>query len=321
MRRIALLWMIALLPLAPIAAFAQAYPAKTVRIVVPYSAGTATDNVARLLAQKLSETWRQQVVVENLAGANGIIGTEAVARAPKDGYTLAMIASNHAVNAHLYSKVPYDPIKDFAAIGMIGHTPLLLMVHPSVPANSVPGLIQLVKDNPGKLNYGSPGSGSAPHLAAELFKSMAKLDIVHVPYKGLAPALTDLLGGQVQIMFPALPAALPHARSGKLRALGVTDLARSQAAPDIPSLHEQGVSGYEVLGWIGLVGPAGTPREVVRKIHADMTAALAAPDVKTRLTSSGIEIVGGSPEQMAQTLSNDSERWGKLVRETGAKLD
>ena len=303
------------------AALAQTFPARPVRMVVPYSQGTATDNVARLFAQKLGESWSQQAVVENQPGANGIIGTEAVARAPKDGHTLAVIAANHVVSGHLYSKLPYDPVKDFAAISIVGQVPFLLVVHPSVAARSAQELAQLARAQPGRLSYGSAGSGSPPHLSGEMFKSLAKVDILHVPYKGLAPALTDLLGGQVQMVFPAITAGLPHVRSGKLRALGVTSLARSPAAPDLPTLDEQGLSGFEVVSWIGFVAPAGTPAELIAKLHADVAKVLAAKDVRERLAGFGVDIVGSTTEQMAQVMAHDSARWGRIVRESGAKLD
>lgn len=302
-------------------ALAQAFPEKPVRIIVPYSTGTATDTLARLIAQKLSEKWGRQAVVENITGANGMIGTDVVAKAPKDGHTLGMIAANHAVSTHIFPNVPYDPVKDFAPIGIIGEVPFVLAVHPSVPVQTARELADRARENPGKLNYASAGNGSPPHLSGELFKSMAKVNIVHVPYKGLAPAITDLLGGQVQLAFGATSAILPHVRSGKLRALGVTSLKRSAAAPELPTLDEQGFKGFEVVSWVGLVAPAGTPEAVVNKINTDVTSILASPEVKARIAGLGIELVAGSAKDMERTLANDFERWGKIVKASGAKLD
>ena len=310
-----------LLALAAGQAMAQAYPAKPVRIVVPYTPGSATDSLARLLAQKLSERWGQQAVVENVVGANGMVGTEQVAKAAKDGYTLAMIAANHAVSGHLFKNLPYDPVNDFAAIGIVGQVPFLLAVHPSVPFNDLAQLTQHARANPGKLNYASAGNGSPPHLAAELLKAMAKVDILHVPYKGVTPAITDLIGGQVHMSFGAVPVVLPHVKAGKLRALGVSSLKRSESAPEIPTLDEQGLGGFEVVSWIGLVAPAGTPAAVIDKVHGDISAVLAMPDVRTRIAGLGVELVGGSPAQMQRTLAVDAERWGKIVRQSGAKMD
>ncbi len=300
---------------------AQAFPEKPVRVIVPYSTGTATDTMARLLAQKLSGKWGHQVVVENVTGANGMIGTEMVAKAPKDGHTLALIAANHAVTKHLFPNVPYDPVKDFAPIGILGQVPFVLAAHPSVPVKSATELAERARNNPGKLNYASAGNGSPPHLSGELFKSMAKVDIVHVPYKGLAPAMTDLLGGQVHFLFGASSAMLPHVRNGKLRALGVTSLKRVGAAPEIPTLDEQGFKGFEVVSWVGFVAPGGTPAAVVNKINADVVAALAEPDVRAKFDAMGVEMVAGSVADMEHTLANDFERWGRIVKASGAKLD
>jgi tripartite-type tricarboxylate transporter receptor subunit TctC len=302
-------------------AFAQAFPEKPVRIIVPYSAGTATDTLARLVAQKLSEKWGQQAVVENITGANGMIGTDVVAKAPKDGHTLAMIAANHAVSTHIFPNVPYDPVKDFAAIGIIGQVPFVLAVHPSVPVQTAQELAERARANPGKLNYASAGNGSPPHLSGELFKSMAKVDVVHVPYKGLAPAITDLLGGQVHFAFGATSAMLPHVRNGKLRALGVTSLKRTSAAPELATLDEQGFKGFEVVSWVGLVGPTGMPATVVSRLNTDVTSILSSPEMKTRIAGLGIELVAGSVKDMEHTLANDFERWGRIVKASGAKID
>lgn len=307
--------------LGPGGALAQAFPTKPVRIIVPYSTGTATDTMARLFARRLSEKWGQQAVVENVTGANGMIGTDMVAKAPKDGYTLALIAANHAVSTHLFPNVPYDPVKDFAPIGIIGEVPFVLAVHPSVPAQTATELVERARQNPGKLNYASAGNGSPGHLAGELLKSMAKVDIVHVPYKGLAPSMTDLLGGQVQFSFAASSAMLPHVRNGKLRALGITSLKRSGAAPDLLTLDEQGFKGFEVVSWVGFIAPAGTPSAIVGKINADVAAILSEPEVQSRFAAMGVEIGAATIKGMEHTLAHDFERWGRIVRASGAKID
>ena len=300
---------------------AQWNPTRSIRLIVPYSTGTATDTIARTIGQKLGESFKQQVLVDNQPGANGILGTEAVARAPKDGHTLGMIAANHVVTPALYGKLPYDTLRDFTPVTIAGAVPFVLVVHPSLPATSVKELIAFAKARPGQLFYSSAGNGSPPHLSGELFKSMAGVDLVHVPYKGLAPGLIDLLAGQVALMFPAISAGLPHARAGKLRALGVTSLKRSPAAPDLATMDEAGLKGYEVYSWIGVMGPAGLPKAAVSRLHAEVTQALRLADVSKRLTSLGVDIIGNSPGEFARIMEADLVKFGKIVKASGAKLD
>lgn len=300
---------------------AQWKPARNIRLIVPYSTGTATDTIARTLGQKLGETLKQQVIIDNQPGANGILGTDAVAKAPKDGHTLGMIAANHVVTPALYSKLPYDTLRDFTPVTIAGAVPFVLVAHPSLPVASVKELVAFAKARPGQLFYASAGNGSPPHLSGELFKTMAGVDVVHVPYKGLAPGLTDLLGGQVALMFPAISAGLPHARAGKLRALGVTSLKRSPAAPDLPTMDEAGLKGYEVYSWIGVMGPAGLPKAVVSALHAEVTQALRLPDVAQRLTNLGVDVLGIGPGEFARIMEADLVKFGKIVKASGAKLD
>jgi tripartite-type tricarboxylate transporter receptor subunit TctC len=300
---------------------AQWNPTRAIRLIVPYSTGTATDTISRAVAQKLSETFGQQVVVENQPGANGIVGTEALAKAAKDGHTLGMVAANHVVTPALYSKLPYDTLRDFTPVTILGAVPFVLVVHPSVPATSVKALIALAKARPGQLLYSSAGNGSPPHLSGELLKAMAAIDIVHVPYKGLAPGLTDLIGGQVSLMFPAISAGLPQARAGKLRALAVTSLRRSPAAAELPSMDESGLKGYEVYSWIGSMGPAALPKEIVARLHAEGTRIVRLPDISQRFANLGIDIIGNTPEEFARTMKTDLVKFGKLVKAAGAKLD
>ena len=302
-------------------AIAQWNPTRAIRLIVPYSTGTATDTLSRAVAQKLSETFGQQVVVDNQPGANGIVGTEALAKAPKDGHTLGMIAANHVVTPALYSKLPYDTLRDFTPVTILGAVPFVLVVHPSVPASSVKELIALAKARPGQLLYSSAGNGSPPHLSGELLKSMAQIDIIHVPYKGLAPGLTDLLGGQVSLMFPAISAGLPQAKAGKLRALGVTSLKRSPAAADLPTMDESGLKGYEVYSWIGIMGPSALPKDIVSRLHAEGNRIIKLPDVSQRFGNLGIDIIGNTPEEFARIMETDLVKFGKLVKASGAKID
>ena len=303
------------------AALAQWNPTRTIRLIVPYSTGTATDTLSRAVGQKLSETFNQQVVVDNLPGANGIVGTEALAKAPKDGHTLGMIAATHVVTPALYSKLPYDTLRDFTPVTILGAVPFLFVVHPSVPATSVKELIALAKSRPGQLLYASAGNGSPPHLAGELMKSMAGIDIVHVPYKGLAPGLTDVIAGQLSMIFPAISAALPQVSAGKLRALAVTSLRRSTAAGDVPTMDESGLKGYEVYSWIGIMGPAGLPKETVTRLHAEGTRIVKLPDIAQRFRALGIDIIGNAPDEFGRIMQADLVKFGKLVKASGAKLD
>lgn len=302
-------------------AAAQSFPSRPVKILVPLSTGSATDTLTRLVAQKLSEQWGSPVIVENLPGANGILATETVVKAPPDGYTLIMIAANHVINASLYRKLPYNTLKDVKPIARIAFTPLVLSVHPSVPANSVKEFIELAKAKPGQINYGSAGGGSATHLAGEMFKSMAGADITHVPYKAISQAQTDLLGGQIQSMFVVLSAAIPQINAGKIRALGVTSLQRMPQLPQVPTIDEAGVKGYEVASWIGLAAPAGTPDEIINKIHADIAKIAAQPEFLQRINANGLESALLAPQEFAAFMAKDQAKWAEVVKQSGARLD
>lgn len=304
-----------------VAAFAQTYPERPVRIVVPLSTGSATDTLTRLIAQKLTEQWGKQVVVENLPGANGIVGTESVVKAQPDGYTLVMIAANHVINASLYSKMPFDTLRDVKPIVRIAFTSLVLSVHPSIPAHSVREFIDLAKSKPGQIAYGSAGSGSATHLAGEMFKSMAGIDVIHVPYKAISQAQSDLLGGQIPSMFVVLSAAIPQISAGKLRALGVTSSRRMPQLPQVPTIDEAGVKGYEVASWIGLAAPAGTPDEVVNKIHADVAKIASQQDFLQRIQGIGLELALMDPQAFHDFMANDQAKWAEVVKKSGARLD
>lgn len=298
------------------AAYAQQYPNRPVRIVVPLSAGAA-DTLSRGIAAKLSERWKQPVIVENRPGAGTTLGTDVVAKAPADGYTLLMATFSHAVNATFYNKLSYDTLKDFAPVTLVASAPNVLEVHPSVQATSVAQLIALARANPGKLNFASAGNGSSSHLAGELFKSMTGVQVVHVPYKGAAPAMNDLLGGRVEMTFDPLPSSLSHIRAGKLRALAVTTLHRSASLPDVPTLSEAGVPGYELNGWSGILVHANTPREIVRTLHQEVVAVINTPDMKQRFAALGFDVVGNTPEEFQAFIESEVQKWGKLVRAAG----
>ena len=303
-------------------AVAQGYPNKPVRLIVPQSPGGGADILARAVAAKLSETWGHQVVVENRAGAAGIIGTEAAAKATPDGYTLLMGAIGaNGINPGLYPNLPYDSRKDFAPVTMVASAPLLVVVHPSVPLNSTKELIAFAKSQPGKINFASAGSGNATHLAGELFKTMANVDITHVPYKGATPAETDLIGGQVQLMFSSILSALPHVKAGRMKALAVTSLRRSSLAPELPTVAESGLPGYEMNPWYGVFAPAGTPRPVIDKIHRDIVRILQLPDVKERFAALGAEPVGNTPEQFGAFVDAEITKWSKVIKDSGAKAE
>lgn len=312
----------ALLWLATSVAFAQGYPNKPVRMVVPFPPGGTTDILARAVGQKLSEAWGQQVVIDNRPGAGGNIGTDLVAKAPADGYTLLMgTVGTQAINASLYAKLPFDPVKDFAPVTLVASVPNVLVVNKTIPSNSVKELIALAKSKPGQLNFASSGNGTSIHLAGELFKSMTGISMTHIPYKGSAPALTDLIGGQTNMMFDNLPSSMQHIKSGTLRALAVTSAKRSPALPDVPTVAESGVPGFEASSWFGVLAPAGTPKEIVAKINADIVKALAAPDIKERLSGQGAEPVGNSPEQFAAYIKTEIVKWAKVVKDSGAKIE
>lgn len=304
------------------AAAAEPYPARPVRFVVAFPPGGGTDIIARSIAQKLGERLGQQVLVDNRPGAGGNIGTDIVAKSSPDGYTLLMgSAGPLAINASLFARMPFDPIKDLAPVTLAASTPNVLVVHPSLPAATVRELIALAKARPGEINFASSGHGTPAHLAGELFNSMAGVKLIHVPYKGAAPALADLLGGQVQLMFSTMPPALPHVKDGKLRALAVTSLKRSPAAPDLPTVDEIALPGFEANTWHGVVVPAGTPGAIVARLNREIVAILHLPDVVERLSGQGAEALGSTPEEFAAYIKSESVKWAKVVRDSGAKAE
>ena len=299
-----------------------AYPTKPVRIVVPFPAGGTTDILARAAAQKLAEAWSQQVIVDNRPGAGGNIGAELVAKSAPDGYTLLMgTVGTHAINASLYSKMPYDHVKDFTPVILVAGVPNVLVVHPSLPVNSTQEVIAYAKANPGKLNFASSGNGTSIHLSGELFKTMTGVQMTHVPYKGSAPALTDLVGGQVQLMFDNLPSSLQFIKAGKLRALAVTSASRSATLPELPTLAESGLPGFEASSWFGLLAPAGTPNDVVAKINGAVATWLASVEAKERLAAQGAIIAGGAPDAFQAHITAETAKWAKVVKASGAHVD
>ena len=301
---------------------AQGYPVKPIRFVVPYAPGGNTDILTRLLGQKLSEAWGQQVIIDNRPGAAGTVSAELVARAPADGYTLIMGSFGNIIVANsLYKNLKYDPLTDFAPIALVSLPPGIMVENPAVPAQNVRELVAYAKTNPGRLNYGSPGAGAWNHLFFELFNASAGISIVHVPYKGIAPAVVDLLAGQVQLAISAFPTALPHIRSGKLRALAVTSAKRSGLLTDVPTVAESGLSGYEAAGWFGVLAPAGTPPAVVARLNAQINRILELPEVKASLASDGAEPAGGTPAQMAESARLASAKWSKLIRELNLRAE
>ena len=303
-------------PGAPL--LAQSYPVKPVRYVVAFAAGDSPDIVARLVADRMSRLWDQQMVVENRVGAGGTIAGAAVASAPPDGYTLfhCNIASS-AIAAAVYPKLPYDPIRDFAMVSRIATTANALIVHPSLPAKSVAEFIAYAKTHPGKLSYGSPGVGTSPHLSMELFKTTTGVNVVHIAYKGAMPALADLMGGQIPVMLANLPALLPHIASGKIRALAVTSASRSARLPAVPTMLESGVADYVVTSWYGMCAPAGTPVTILDKLHADLTKTLQAPDVQQRLADLVIEVAPTSRDEFTAFIRSEMARWAQVVRDSG----
>jgi len=297
-------------------AVAQTYPAKPVRIVV----GPGPDALARVIGQQITQAWGQPVIIDQRGGGGGTISAEAVAKAAPDGYTLLLATGTHTINPSMY-KVSYDMVRDFAPVTLLASTPFILAVHPSVPANSVGELIVLAKTSPGKLNYGSGGSGTPPHLATELFKTLAGVNIVHVPYKTVAAAISDLIAGQVQVMFTVGPAGLPQIRAGRIRGLAVSTAKRSAFAPELPTVAEAGLAGFDVFGWNGLLAPAGTPRAVIAKLHDEITRALRIPEVRQRIASFGFEPVGNSPEEFGEFVKTEISQWAKVAKESGARVD
>ena len=296
-------------------ASAQTYPSKPIRWIVPFPPGGSTDLLARVVGQKLTESWGQQVVVENRGGAGGTVGAAEAARAPADGYTLFMGAIHHTIATSAYPKLPYDFQRDFAPITVVAIVPNVLVVNPSIPAKNVKELIAYAKANPGKLTYGSAGMGTAHHLIGEVFNSRAGVDILHVPYKGSAPAIADLIGGQVAIMYDTVASCLPHVKAGKLRALAVATAKPSSALPDVPTISDAALPGFEVTTWFGALAPAKTPKELIAKLNAEMVRILGMPDVRKRLLDSGAEPVGNTPEQMAAQIKKETEEFAKIVKQ------
>ena len=305
------------------AAVAQAnYPAKAIRYVVPFPAGGPLDIVARAIGQELTKSWGQPVIVDNRPGAGGNIGADLVAKAPPDGYTILMGAvSTHAINVTLYSKLPYDPIRDFAPVTLITSVPNVLVVHPSLPVRTVKDLIALAKSRPGQLNFASGSTGSAGHLAGELFDSMAGVQMTHIPYKGAAPAVIDLIAGHVSLMFDNLASALPNIKAARVRAIAVTTLKRSPLLPDVPTISESGLRGFDVSTWFGIFAPAGTPPDVVAKLNGEIVRVLRTNDMRERLALLGAEPIGNKPDEFAAFIKTEIPKYAKVVKASGAKAD
>ena len=306
----------------PVLAAEQAYPSKPIRLVVPFPAGGSLDVVARAIGQKLTEAWGQPVVIDNRPGAGGNIGADLVAKSAPDGYTILEGAlSTHAVNVSLYNKMPYDPIKDFAPITLVAVTPNVLVLNASYPVNSVPELLAYARANPGKLSFGSGSNGSAGHLAGELFKTEAGVDMVHIPYKGGAPALQALLAGDTQLMFDNLANAAAQIKAGKLKALAVTTAKRSSLMPELPTLSETGLPGFDIYTWWGFMAPAGTPKEIIAKWNAEVTRILNSPEMKAFFAQQGAEPAPDSPEQFAALIRSEISKYARIVKQSGAKVD
>jgi len=302
-------------------AHAQAYPARTVKIIVPYGAGGPADIYARFIGAKLSETMGQPFVIEDRPGGGAVVGTDAVAKSNADGYTLLMMSNTHTVNETLIPKKPYDLMKDLAPITGVNSSDLLMVINPAVPANNLKEFIALAKASPGKLNYASSGPGTPYHMAGELFKHMAGVDIVHVPYKGSDGARVGILGGQVQMMLDAITTMAPNVRAGKVKAMGTTGKTRSTVLPDVPTIAEAGVPGYETGIWLGLMAPAGTPRPVLERLNAEVNKVITAPEVKETWAKQGAAPMGMSVDQVGKFLLEDIQKWSKLVKDTGMKVD
>lgn len=295
----------------------QDFPNKPIRMIVGVAPGGATDILARAVGARLAETFKQQVIVENRPGANHIIGGEITARSPKDGHTVQMIPEGFVINASMYAKLPFDPLRDFSPIALVANVPNILVVHPSLPARSVKQFIALARGRPGQLSFGSSSVGSPSHMSGELFKAMAKLDYVHVPYKGQALALVDLMGGQIQFLFPSIPSSVAHVRSRKLVPLGVTTAQRASALPDVPTIIEAGLPGYEVSGWYGVAGPSGIPQPIVARLNKEINAMLQVPDTRKLLSGQGADPRTGTPEEFGAAMASDLQKWAKVVAAAG----
>ena len=301
---------------------AQTYPSKPVRIVVPFAPGGTTDILARLVGQRLSDALKQSVVIDNRPGANGALGTEIVAKSAPDGHTIVMgYLGSFAIGPNLYSKLPYDPVRDFAPITLVASTTQALAMHPSLPVRSTRDLVALAKRQPGQISYASAGIGAPSHLAGELFKMMAGVDLVHVPYKGSGAAINDLLGGHVALSFGGLAAAMPHVKTQRLRVLAIASGARSPAMPQVPTIAESGLPGYDVSSWFGLLAPAGTPREVIARLHSEVVRILKAEDVKQQLAADGAEVVASRPDEFAAYIKSELAKWGGVVKAARIKAE
>jgi tripartite-type tricarboxylate transporter receptor subunit TctC len=322
MRRFLRIAILFLASLAGGALWAQSYPARPIRFVVPFAPGGPTDILARAVGQKLTDAFGQAVVIENRGGAGGNIGAELVARSPADGYTMLMGAtSTHAINPSLYRTLGFDPVKDFAPVSLVANTPSLLAVHPALPVRTIKDLIALAKARPGHLSYASAGNGSSNHLAGVLLSMMAGIDMVHVPYKGSGPALVDVISGQIPMMFNNTASVMPHVTAGKLRAVALASLERSALLPEIPTVAESGLPGFEVRSWHGVFVPTATPRDIVNRLSAEIVRAVRAADVRSRLNAQGVELVDSSPEEFAEFVRKELAKWAKVVRQSGARSD
>jgi tripartite-type tricarboxylate transporter receptor subunit TctC len=305
----------------PAAHAQQAYPSKPVRIISPFAPGGGNDNICRTIAPGLTESLKQQVIVDSRPGANGIVGTELAARAAPDGYTIVLIPSGHAVNATLYRKLPYDSIRDFTAVTLVASSPLVLAMHPSVPTRNVKDLVALAKAHPGELTYGSAGIGSSGHLAGALFETMTGTKLLHVPYKGMGLVVTDLIGGQVSLTFGTSASVMPQVRAGRLRALATTGAQRSSALPGIPTVAESGVPGYEASLWYGIVGPARLPPDIVQRLNSAIIGVLKQPQVRERFAAEGVDVRYSTPEEFTRLLAADVQRWAKVIQRARVRVE
>jgi tripartite-type tricarboxylate transporter receptor subunit TctC len=303
-------------------AFSAEYPNKPIHLIVPFPPGGPADILARIIGPRLSQSLGQPIIIENRPGAGGNIASEYVAKAKPDGYNLVLgFVGTHAINSSLYANMPYDNVKDFAPVTPIASVSIMLVVHPSIPASSIGQLIEQAKLNPGKLTYGSPGNGTPQHLAGELFETMANVDMVHVPYKGAVPALTDLLGGHLSMIFSSLPPALPHVNNGKLRGIAVTSLARTPIAPSIPTISESGLKGFEVVNWYGVLAPARTPKNIISRLNTEIVKIMNMPEVVKMLSEQGAVPMTSTPEQFGSFIKDETSKWAKLVKFSGARID
>ncbi len=301
---------------------AQQYPSSPIRLVVPFAAGGTSDTVGRILAEKLNNRFKVAVVVDNRPGAGGNIGSDIVSHAAPDGYTMLLgTVATHGINASLYKKLSFDPVKDFAPVSLVASTPSVLMINPSVPVDSVPELIAYAKAHPGQLNFGSSGNGSSHHLAGELFNSLAGTQITHIPYRGTAAAQVDLISGQIQVLFDTLPSAMPHVKAGKLKALAVTSAKRDPSLPNLPTIAETGLAGYEVGSWYGVLLPAGTPPAIVDKVSTAIAEIVRMPEVSAKLLAQGATPVGGTPQEFAAHIRRELDKWAVVIKNSGARID